>query len=685
MATLSFSDDAEGGAASISRALFAEPSPTKYNTAALNTITNEVRPDINAKRTISNFPKSWQNQENHRPNLPARNHVKEMKRQVKEKISTPSKAPRSAGTINIPMNKVNELKKKLLESKMQEEEKLKSALMNAKKRAEIKERVNTVQGLLKGLNVDRSTSTTVSRNMDLNLPRDRVSAMKTWLKDWEERNKAHADMWNRTPTQYMRASTGGRSEGSKVGELTEWLVDFGEGNKAHYEKGIKAPPFPLNSTSQNFQEHPQDRQPSFEDKNEQSSGFYDDDDAVENMSILDEQEDIVKDANISMKPSAGIKSEGDWEEDYQDLMMTVDTEQIDCKESWDQESIISPRENWDEESTDSPQDLLEESKGIQENDNNCTLFNDGCLEDELDEGNTSSHTKVEKQDVEVSYSSQDENFIHGNSPIQEEINELTFHCDDSISKVSFDGPTLDIITADEFAAPANQNRSSIDVEDDTTSLQSSLFGERILRNVNPSDHMISNSFCGNRITDASFAVPTKTATKNEKKKSGIRKIFSSLNCMKNSKTSKAAEIYANNFEETVKPDYDRKKSTKSLFLSPDSEPDRRQDANAYLPNSYKVNNNGPNDFPRHMLLHGKVNPKVSGQVPESPISLASAFRRQLSPDSSCVSGFTDVEACVLKKNYDIGQHVKHLQGIYSSPVQKRESDQHNAAKRLHMF
>lgn len=153
-----------------------------------------------AQKKIANFQqKQFKRNGTGQANIPARKHVQEMQRKVREKINTPLKARRTVESINIPMNKVNELKKQLIESKMQELKKLEDAQLNSKKRAEISDRVNTVSSLLESLNGDVQRNRTISKTSkgeELSLPRDRVRDMKHWLKDSVDRHKAHADKWN---------------------------------------------------------------------------------------------------------------------------------------------------------------------------------------------------------------------------------------------------------------------------------------------------------------------------------------------------------------------------------------------------------------------------------------------------------------------------------------------------------
>ena len=686
-----------------------------------------------------------------------------MQRQVKEKIATPAKAPRSvnANTINIPMNKVNELKKKLNDSKAQELKKLESAQMNAKKRAEIKERVNTVQGLLKGLNDGTLiASASVNKNKarstpakELNLPRARVSEMKSWLKEFEKDNKAHADKWN-TPG-FSSAGKGGayipktgtrndtfsgansnsnagpfadhtntqnveygQSEGKRVSELTEWLVGFGQGNKAHFQNGFAKADTPgrrfprskgtsLVVDQDAFDVHVQEEEQADEQEQEQEQVFEEvknseEAQPVENISMLEQAESDNTNLNISMMPGAPnatnvYEDDGckDWEDEYQDLMMTVDIQQVESADSWDKESIVSPRDFIEEEgeatlaqdamdfhqkeeeqSVDTTNSGGEDEESIDEVEESIDEVEESIdeVEESIDEVegilNETMDEDIAKetidQDISVASSTQSSQIEEAS---EQEI-ELTFDCDDTISRMSFEGQPVEHVSAADFAHKTNQEVSSAEMEDDSTSLE----GEYILNKT--TDPIVSTSVFGHGLSD-SIAQPNAMVQK-KKKKSGLRKFMSSLNCLKINKASKAAEMFANTAEETKKPSYDQKKaSSKSLFLSPDSHQDEDDVQNSYLPNTYNNDN-----FAREMII--RKNNRMLGPVAESPVSLASAYRRQLSPDSSCVSGFTDVDACVMMKKHDIGQHVKHLQGLYDSPVTDTKA-QRGDVKLLHMF
>ncbi len=709
--------------------------------ASHNISSNKVSPIKKPLSTITNdesfkFPKSVSEaqeriaklqkrsvllgQENYPRQIPTRDHVQAMKRQVREKISTPAKAPRS--TINIPLNKVNELKKRLEESKMEELKKLESAQMNAKKRAEIKERVNTVQGLLKGLNDNignKSSLTTPSR--ELNLPRARVSEMKSWLKDFERENKAHADKWNLksageggvyiprsgSRNQKFLASndqkpSNGRdiqlenSDGRRVSELTEWLVDFGESNKAHFEKGSSRPYTVEPKTSKQVE----DEVENFDEESEQfpntepadgvqdSMDQYSDTEAVENISMLQEEtNNSPADLNVSMMPGVphdGVDEENDgdnsdWDDDYQDLMMTVDIVQIESEDTWDKESVESPKESVQGESMNQfdaeeiSEDEVEHQLDLVEEDEVGLLQQIDSYESNEDTVEKNAYIGEELSVDSEAYIGEELSVDSEQSEAEaEERNVLTFDCDDTISKMSFEGYPVDYITA-----KTNMPESNEYGVDDTNSPKSALFGENILNKT--SEPVVSNSFCGHGLSDSMFVPPKNTtAIDRNKKQSGIRKLLGSLNCLKIHKTSKAAKSFANNIEDTNQhiPIPIHQKSSKSLFLSPDSHPDPDADVqqSSYLPQAYNRNING--DFARQMIMVEKGFGKA--RAAESPVSLASAYRRQLSPGSSCVSGFTDIETHVVKKEkHDIGQHVKHLQEIYGNPTIK--------SSKLYMF
>ena len=477
-----------------------------------------------------------------------------------------------------------------------------------------------------------------------------------------------------------------------------------QGNKAHFQNGFAKADTPgrrfprskgtsLVVDQDAFDVHVQEEEQADEQEQEQEQVFEEvknseEAQPVENISMLEQAESDNTNLNISMMPGAPnatnvYEDDGckDWEDEYQDLMMTVDIQQVESADSWDKESIVSPRDFIEEEgeatlaqdamdfhqkeeeqSVDTTNSGGEDEESIDEVEESIDEV-EGILNETMDEDIAK---ETIDQDISVASSTQSSQIEEAS---EQEI-ELTFDCDDTISRMSFEGQPVEHVSAADFAHKTNQEVSSAEMEDDSTSLE----GEYILNKT--TDPIVSTSVFGHGLSD-SIAQPNAMVQK-KKKKSGLRKFMSSLNCLKINKASKAAEMFANTAEETKKPSYDQKKaSSKSLFLSPDSHQDEDDVQNSYLPNTYNNDN-----FAREMII--RKNNRMLGPVAESPVSLASAYRRQLSPDSSCVSGFTDVDACVMMKKHDIGQHVKHLQGLYDSPVTDTKA-QRGDVKLLHMF
>lgn len=715
------------------RALFTELSPNKAssvsnsNKAKSGTISTSPRfRSVNeAQKKFSNLSNQQRpiKQEKQRPIKTGNKHVKEMQRKVHERL-TPAKARKQVSSINIPLNRVNELKKRLEESKKAELEKLKSAQMNAKKRALINERVANVSDLLKDLNGGFKASTQIkktSRGEELDLPRHRVDQMKAWLKEFEKGNKEHAAKWNTRTNSYVpvhgtrnkqlelqkgesktRQVEIDNNDTRRVSTLTQWLDDFGKENKAHFEKGSSRPTFEsykqwarkgapqddlppeneeeddvvVENTSMLDESHFDNNDLNYSTmpvaSHDQFSDAEDEDEeesqVVENTSILDETRFDNNDLNFSTMPAANtdhlVDEECDWHEDMQELMMTVDVDinKIESQDSWDKDSVISPREfdepdNNDDEVSFQDEESIEDEHAFDASfrhvGQDADLSVDTSVEeDEEDqEKEDELHAQIiadceSGEDViedELSVDSEDEE-----SDVEEEEEKevsLTFHCDDDVSKISFMGQPV--------------------LEDESVSHQSELLGESFLKR--QSIDIISSSHQGNRIADVStmnhgqisqFTAPVQQ----QKKKSVLKKFMSSLNCVKHAvKPSRAAEAYTDAYEEIGKKHSweTAKQPLKTIYDSPGS----KSGMGGYLPGQYMNANNNAGAAP-----YGQ-----SRKVPESPaMSLASAYRRQLSPGSSLMSGFTDVEACVMKRSNDIGQHVQHLKSVFKSPVRVNE-------------
>jgi len=108
-----------------------------------------------------------------------------------------------------------------------------------------------------------------------------------------------------------------------------------------------------------------------------------------------------------------------------------------------------------------------------------------------------------------------------------------------------------------------------------------------------------------------------------------------------------------------------------------STPDVREQA-GYLPDAYNSRDDEPQDFAREMVLsHGRC--CQFDPSSESPVSLASAFRRTMSPTASSCAGsdLSGVQALINVNHTNVAQHVGWLQGHFQSPkaVDKTKSNE----------
>lgn len=296
--------------------------------------------------------------------------------------------------------------------------------------------------------------------------------------------------------------------------------------------------------------------------------------------------------------------------------------------------------------------------------------------------------------------------------------------DDTISKLSFDesgasGP-VGVVTMSDFAAPKLEQSSTKESEDVCSLSQTEdLLGVDIL----------SKSCCyGQRFTNASFVaeegqgqiqvaaqehrqeVGTKMGqmegtegslplSTNEKKKKGLGHYLKALACFskknRNNSNSEAVKLYEmyhqqqeldeNNAMVSISEQHPKrttamvksqKQSTKSLELSPDSYQQPTQ-GKQYLPTLYKIDEPGRQG--QDLALQMVANGMPGYHVAESPMSLASAYRRGMSPTStgSCMSGFTDVDACAMsRQGSNVAQHVGWLQDMFEPPQTKKVEEIH---------
>lgn len=297
--------------------------------------------------------------------------------EIQEKISnTPSKKTITRN-VNIPLNKVKEMRTFLQEYKVKAQQERKSmAQLSSKKRAIIEERLNRVADIQKWLNhtesqqdgVSRSsagTAATLSRREEaLKLPMNRVQEMKDWLVDFERQNREHASKFQSRDTgeyvpvtrsrvsDFSMASTAVENKsvnhlGSVAGvsNLSKWLVDFEHSNKDHYERSQRKEPVADRSDM---------RDTTFVDI---AASGTEEGSLVENTEILD-QKSPHKDVNISMMPTvndddvANDDDVSDWEDDY-DALKKVDItiEPVQSNDTWENETIGDAYDDTEEDTS----------------------------------------------------------------------------------------------------------------------------------------------------------------------------------------------------------------------------------------------------------------------------------------------------------------------------------------------
>ena len=322
--------------------------------------------------------------------LPKRQVIKNPRvQEIQHKISnTPSKKKTINRNVNIPLNKVKEMRNFLQEYKVKAQQERKSmAQMSSKNRAIIEERLNRVEDIQKWLNhteseqevgVRRSsmgTAANVSRREEaLNLPMNRVQEMKDWLVEFERQNREHAsklelkDAGEYVPVMRSRVndlfiaramkdekkSVNHLGSVAGVSNLANFLMDFEHSNKEHYERSQRKEPVADKSEA---------RDTTFVDI---AASDVEEGSLVENTDLLNDQSSQ-KDMNISMMPILNDADEADdddasdWKDDY-DALRKVDItiEPVQSNDSWENESIGDAYDDDDDADDDRSHEQEEE-------------------------------------------------------------------------------------------------------------------------------------------------------------------------------------------------------------------------------------------------------------------------------------------------------------------------------------
>jgi hypothetical protein len=582
-------------------------------------------------------------------------------------------------------------------------------------------------------NVNASMPKTKELNLPMNRVREMKNWLIEFERQNKEHNNRFATKGT-TPFTNSRKRTNSDTP-SKTAGLAQFLVDFEHKNKEHFEKSQKkgaltadTHPDEIVDTNPNTEEEKDEctteetaSELDFfnaegydsehfvtEDQNEESSGKEtgnekeegeeekeeEEDDAiedliVENTSILD-TEPTLRDMNTSMMPTTNNLDQSQWEDDYDDLLkVNIHIEPVQSVDSWENESFA--HSNVEKSSDDQNVVGEDEVKEVNDEDllpnDNEEVSASSCNDDQ----GTSSH-QGEDDALDTSSVQQDtENLFADYSMMQTEDNNLT--------------QTYD-------RAEENQEETDLSQNFESEGRESELIGE----------HLLSTSHAGARFS-SSFILPADNASlvtaKNNttvvvttekvnaepvetnhvdeseykstsSSKGGLGCVYKSLFRIfvpkKKDNKMKDEEAHENNVrmseqllatQEGIAMDYDAvevqvgnnaKSYHNSLNLSPDSKSHYNEDG-GYLPYAYNGVRGEPQDFARDMLL-GRTNSHFDVTA-ESPVSLASKFRRNLSPTASSTTGseLSCVQTLIngQHNNTNVAQHVGWLQGHFQSP------------------
>ena len=658
------------------------------------------------KKTAFVRPPMQQTKENDNtaPRLPTHStphpskRFKDSFKENEDNIDTVPPSPSINRTVSIPMNKVNEMKK-YLQLDLETTNRMRDVQMSSKKRAKIEERLNQVadiQDWLSTLERKQNRDGNIhghNSKKELLLPANRVKEMKSWLIDFEKQRKAHADFYD-TGSKDMKDS--GRSHIPRIGfryqpfearektegdlsraevdtselphvsELKQVLIDFEAKNKAHYDK--------------------HNTRPSFEYKawrNSHGKATESDADSimVTNTSFLNNEEEVdptsQKDLNMSMMPAVGSEDFNDWddEDELEDLSEDSSYIEMNVEPVESGENLIDDNhENIDEELS------MDESNVDEKNaDGDIDAYNNREVsidESEVEEQPSPSvifrDTTFDSLNKSLSVASVDESVLS----VEAEAN--LGEVEESSAKLELsEDEEEDTFTAietqhfDDYYPNYDYENQSDDEESDVSIHQedviSGLFGEKFVSA--PVDILSKNDRA------IEYSKNNKINMKMFKKKNlqkflnAIKKMLASLKPQTKSSAVVLIEQETSN--------YNHGKTREQNKTRQDQKAPRYSFSTMYELQS--------KDFVNQIALRtsGDVR-KVVHQIAskssedirrfgDSPGSLASVFRRTLSPSSSGVSGFTDVEALALRNYENVGEHVGFLKQTFNtqSPFGKK--------------
>mmetsp|Transcript_15319 Transcript_15319/g.18643 ORF Transcript_15319/g.18643 Transcript_15319/m.18643 type:complete len:838 (-) Transcript_15319:200-2713(-) len=700
--------------------------------------------------------------------------VKEMREKIVEHrqstTSTPVQRARDV-QVTIPMNKVQEMRKILLDFRQRQNQQKEQMYMSSKKRAKIDDRLNRVEDIQRWLNeMERHSKKTNNSNSsqskatELNLPMNRVSDMKNWLIEFGKQNKEHCNRFTTRSAQFDRynrgsgvytTSSGTPKRGSEtseknqvdgkynnddnfsmpdVSELAKFLSECEEeNNKAQSETTPMTNVDITQRCDDDVEEEDEavvdcsignnecvEDQVAHDDKNAHTddedvdcfdnqgkereectteANFFDnqgketEDDEhyeedleqkgahcgkdfegaviVENTSIIEDESHKV-DVNISMMPITNNMDESEWEDDYAELAhVDINIEPVQSQESWEDESFGSSEKN--NGHVDENQALEQRQNSSRDSQADMNDYDTDVTEEEIwkekeDESDELKPALMEKNEsfkgMSTEYSrdsSEDDDVDSVNEYTASDLLGETF-LNTSLAgprfSSSFVGPTATITEKEKEVGIGKENdcshQSTELVEKKSKKGFKCLFKSFTVFAKKKEIDMLPIEEEGTEMSKYYIATQKEKYSQNTACKSDIMQTSTrSLDLSPDSHCHGQGflpDVYSGNVN-------DLQDVTKTVMMSPKQ---------GYLPSAYGCNDDEPQDFAREMVLSRggySINPST-----ESPMSLASAFRRSMSPSSSCTgSELSDGQAMILGNLVNVSQHVGWLKGHFQSP------------------
>lgn len=630
------------------------------------------------------------------PKLPTRSTPHPSKRfheSFQKNANVPPPSPSLKHTVSIPMNKVTEMKK-FLQFDFETTNRMREVQMSSKKRAKIEERLNQVSDIQKWLTtLERKQNKNSNPKAELKLPVNRVREMKSWLADFEQQKKAHADFYVTDSKENKLGLDNGRSHIPRIGfryqpfearektdgdlsraevdtselpqvsELKQILIDFEAKNKAHYDKHNTRPSFEYRAWKKAVTKSDTE----FEEiENELKDAVL-----VTNTSFVenDDKGQVQRDLNISMMPAHDDFDDSAWDDDEEEddeLSETSSHVEINIApiDSCEVEEILSEDESefiesklLEKDGYDDDEISEEESEVFEDN------FNELSSSHSIESSVLSAEAEEEDELISVAEEAMKnakettDFVIHEKNNEESLVKESISDCSESCSKLEVSDDDDEYIEATLERNRLDHNSSDSIYDDDTFDMSDGknacLIGEKFVAApiAHFTEHEPSHQIRSHENT--AVIVHSKVKTKAFKKfLKALKKFLSSLKLRL--QKSKAVVL----FEQEYSGDQPLKvqNSLKPHFIASHQQYSR----NKYIPGIYQIQ---ASNFQRDVAQRAGEQVRVYG---DSPGSLASAFRRTLSPSSSAVSGFTDVEGYAIRNYQSVSEHVSFLKKAFNA-------------------